>query len=167
MKRMKGIGFLGFNSGHERRISDTAEKVLSPVYHLKKVDQELSEIEKENVYGSYIKDGVIEMKSQKGPNGYLYGLDKQDGIAVCQCIFPKGFTMKSHVHNEWEMLLVWEGTMKIKIDGKIYTKGKKEMAIITPGQRHEILESTEESKVLAVTIPKFDDFPDPGCLLPE
>jgi quercetin dioxygenase-like cupin family protein len=82
----------------------------------------------------------------------------QDEFAICHAFLSANSSMKQHVHDEKEWIIVVSGkaTVKTQLD-TIIVEPRQEI-VIEPNTPHEIF-SEEDTYVIAITMPAARDWP--------
>ena len=93
--------------------------------------------------------------------GHAVGLMKEDKIAVAKTKISPGSIFRKHSHNEWEMLLVYDGEIEIHLEGKIIKLKPMQSYYLLPKTPHAV--TTEVgAELLSITIPGSVDWPEGG-----
>ncbi len=93
--------------------------------------------------------------------GHAVGLMKESNIAVAKTKLSPGSVFPKHVHDEWEMFLVYSGEMDIHLESKIIKLKPKQAYYLLPKTPHAV--STETGvELLSITIPGSVDWPEGG-----
>lgn len=92
---------------------------------------------------------------------YMVGLYKNHVMAVTRVYSSAGCEFPPHTHDEWELIIVYQGEIHLDVDGKIKKLKQKEFYYIEPGTPHGAYYPVD-SWVLCVTMPASLDFPDGG-----
>ena len=116
-------------------------------------------------FGNIVKESTnkhtIEFKLEKG-YAYSKGLLKNQNIAIADTFLEKNSIFPEHIHLEWEMLIVYTGEINIFINKKLVKNLKpSNFYYIQPNIPHSV-EAVETSKVVSITIPASEDFPEGG-----
>lgn len=100
----------------------------------------------------------VEVKAQNGTI-FMFGLLKNETIAVADVYITKDTSMSRHSHPEDEFFLLYQGRMDLTINGKKKILRTSECAHMPSNQPHSAF-WPEETRLIAVTIPGSKDFPD-------
>ena len=103
---------------------------------------------------------IIELEMNHG-TGYMVGLYKTPAIGVARNYASAGCEFPLHSHEEWELLLVYKGEMRLTVEGKTITLKEKGFHYILPGHQHEAY-FPKESWFLAITMPASESWPKGG-----
>lgn len=108
-------------------------------------------------YSSKNNDNLLEVRAGAG-QAFLMGLYKGSEMAVCRNFASAGSKWPEHYHNEWEMLIVYEGKMNLTIGGDSHILKRKDSYYIREGVAHGASFPTD-CWFLSVTIPGAEAFP--------
>ncbi len=86
------------------------------------------------------------------------GLLKNEEVAVQNAYLGVDTILKNHEHEEVEVLIVYEGTLNIKMEDGDEVISTGEVIVIKPGFPH-IAKSKTGCKLIAVTIPAANGYP--------
>jgi quercetin dioxygenase-like cupin family protein len=103
---------------------------------------------------------IKELKMDKGTS-YMVGLYKAQCMAVARNYASAGCEFPEHVHDEWELLVVYQGEMHLIVEGKERIIKEKEFYYLMPGTRHGGY-FPKETWFLAITMPANENWPEGG-----
>jgi len=103
---------------------------------------------------------ILELEMVQGTS-YMVGLYKTPVIAVARNYASRACKFPKHVHEEWELLIVYQGEMNLSVGGEMINLKAKEFYYIEPGTEHEAF-FPAETWFLAITMPASKDWPDGG-----
>ena len=103
---------------------------------------------------------IIELDMIKGTS-YMVGLYKNTIMAVARNYASAGCEFPEHNHEEWELLLIYEGEMHLKTGGKTRILKPKQFYYLNPGEDHSAY-FPEETWFLAITMPASGSWPEGG-----
>ena len=89
---------------------------------------------------------------------YMVGLYNSPEMAVARVYSAAGTEFPPHKHNEWELILVYQGEIHLKTDNKVIKLKEKGFYYIEPNVSHSAYYPVD-SWVLCVTMPASADFP--------
>jgi len=124
---------------------------------------ELKKLTKALEFSKTIRAPVPEIKefTLDAGTSYMVGLFKNNAIAVTRVYSGAGVEFPSHIHDEWELILVYEGELHLTVEGKTKIIKKKEFYYVEPKVSHSAFYPVD-SWVLCVTMPASADFPEGG-----
>ncbi|MBW1812510.1 MAG: cupin domain-containing protein [Deltaproteobacteria bacterium] len=97
--------------------------------------------------------------SVAGGTSYMVGLFKDKIMAVSRVYSSAGVEFPVHMHDEWELIIVYQGELHLKVEGKIIILKEKEFYYLKPGTSHGAYYPVD-SWVLCITMPASEDFPE-------
>jgi len=135
------------------KIDDLPENIV----HLKALTSalEFAGIVKPTVAGQ-----VKELIMDAGTS-YMVGLYKNSIMAVARNFASDKCRFPEHTHDEWELLVVYEGEMHLTVENKKVILGPKGFYYILPNQKHSGTFS-ENTWFLAITMPASESWPEGG-----
>ena len=92
---------------------------------------------------------------------YMVGLYKAPAMAVSRVYSAGGVEFPEHAHNEWELVVVYQGELHLTVGGEKKILAEKEFFYILPGVPHRGYYPVD-SWILAITMPASEDFPEGG-----
>ena len=92
---------------------------------------------------------------------YMVGLYKANDLAVARVYSSAGCKFPPHQHDEWELIIVYQGEIHLNFDDKVIKLKEKEFYYVEPGIKHGAFYPVD-SWVLCVTMPASPDFPSGG-----
>lgn len=141
----------------KKQIACQLEELPDNLVKLKNITQSLDFTNnlRPNVIGT-----IKEFKLDAGTS-YMVGLFKNPVMAVSRVYSSAGTEFPQHEHDEWELMLVYQGELHLKIGEKIIKLKEKEFYYVVPGTSHGAYYPVD-SWVLCVTMPANEDFPEGG-----
>lgn len=103
-------------------------------------------------------DGVVEYKMETG-TCLGWCIFKTDSIGVHRWYNSAGTIFPEHAHDEWEMIVVYEGTLILHSQGEKNYLKETDFFINEPNVKHWA-EFPEECRYVTITIPPSKEFPD-------
>ena len=100
---------------------------------------------------------VQELETETGKL-LMFGLYKDDKIAISRIFATAGTRMPVHSHDSIEYVLVWEGELIFEFNGKKLTLKEKEHCKIKPNTPHSVFWPVD-TNLLAVVIPAEEGWP--------
>jgi quercetin dioxygenase-like cupin family protein len=102
---------------------------------------------------------VFEYKTSELGKFTSRALKDSPEISIAESFLRKGSKVEFHQHEKsYEILIILEGEMRVEFADRIKTLKKYKYVIIEEGQPHAA-EVTEDTKFIALTVPRDDGFP--------
>ena len=92
---------------------------------------------------------------------FMVGLFHRPVMAVARVFSSAGTIFPAHKHDEWELVVVYQGEIHLEVEGKKIVLKEKQFHYLNPGQSHSAFYPVD-SWVLCITKPASDDFPKGG-----
>ena len=110
-------------------------------------------------------ESVVELDVPTG-SMFLFGLFKNENVAISRCYMTAGTTVKHHLHNEWELIVVVSGgfMMESEKQGEIDLSKPKSIVYFEPGDKHWVTDTLENTWCLCVTMPSSSIYPSGICV---
>ena len=126
-------------------IGDTSENIVA----LENMVQQFSELNDGEVSGG----GPALFKTDSGTL-MIFGLLKKEAIGVANAFMSNGCVIDTHVHDGYELLVVYQGklTLEFPDNGEVVELDEGRFRYIKPGRVHSGF-ATGDTWVLMITIP--------------
>lgn len=121
-------------------------------------------------YTSHKTESYMELKTEAG-KAFIFGLLNKPPVSVCDNFVVKGTNWDIHYHDEWELFVVYEGSIELSLhdkDGDVTETrvldscdDRSRFFWIDPKTPHSI-KANEHCSFLAITVPSSPDFPKSG-----
>lgn len=103
---------------------------------------------------------IVELEMDSGTS-YMVGLYKTPIIAVARNYASAGCRFPPHRHNEWELLIVYQGEMQLHVGEKEVVLKERGFYYLNPNTDHWAYFPVE-SWFLAITMPASSSWPEGG-----
>jgi len=126
---------------------------------LKKIAPELKDaLRFSNIIGEERDSSSWKRLSTNGGITMMKILKWSNAISVSDNIFSAGTTYPTHQHKGYEVVIVYKGRLELKVDGKLIVLDDSAKPYYFKGDQPHSAVFTEDSEVIAITIPGDRDW---------
>lgn len=118
-------------------------------------------------YAGIVKQKVGHIMEIEVTTGYaiIFGLHKEKAIASCRNVMSSGTEWPAHTHNDWEMFIVYRGTLLLCVEGEdpvaiTATKEAPGVTVVPKGKKHWATAPNGDVHFYAITYPAAPGFPE-------
>jgi len=129
-----------------------AQELQSNMKRIRELTEQLTSWEPKATYGN-----IVDMTMEYG-EARLWGLLKNEDIAVCNTFIAKESFCAMHAHKETEVFIVYRGEMRVKTDERAFILKAGDSMYLNPYEPHEVF-CPVDTWLIAVTIPACAEFP--------
>ena len=79
-------------------------------------------------------------------------------IAVQDCFMPTGSSFPEHTHSVKEVIVVYEGELRVSVGGRETTMRRGDVVYFIPGHPHTV-EAITDVRVVGLTVPAEEGYP--------